>query len=430
MPLPFIAALDPLDVRHEALYMERIFRADDTRLHETQGRVVIHSAPCWYADEETGLLTPIDVSLKRCQDRTKRKPAVGTISNTLDFFAADDGDLLYTLKDHFVRLTAMTRGATSANYASAPASRKNTLTTRAMAGVTIVHKVLPGRVKETITLGSPGAFLAWAVESNLTPAYIDGALAWQSNGSTVLVFEAPVAWDSIGTPVPCWYDLSGDTLSIGLDDVDAVYPVTIDPTVTTDQGDATANRSTFEPDYGEHGETGYKSAYMKVTLPDLTDQTLTAATWSGYVSARHGGAQNTGDWFCDVVGAWSESTGYAALEALSFNAACGTASAVPDTGNWHELNIFGNASKGLSKAYTDSSTPDPATIKINSDQAVTPSDQTTIVAIGVTEGAGESGVTYAARTDGTNYWRVTLTYGAAGSGSAQFDHHYKMLRNQ
>ncbi|MBN2562703.1 MAG: FG-GAP repeat protein [Phycisphaerae bacterium] len=49
--------------------------------------------------------------------------------------------------------------------------------------------------------------------------------------------------DAAGTALPAWFDLSGECLSILVDDTDAVYPVTIDPLATSPDWTAESNQA-------------------------------------------------------------------------------------------------------------------------------------------------------------------------------------------
>jgi trimeric autotransporter adhesin len=75
--------------------------------------------------------------------------------------------------------------------------------------------------------------LAIALSGNLTPSVAPGAraLTLSKEGAVALRYAGLTAWDADRRELRAWLEVAGDQLRVQVDDVDARYPVTIDPYV-------------------------------------------------------------------------------------------------------------------------------------------------------------------------------------------------------
>lgn len=177
----------------------------------------------------------------------------------------------------------------------------------------------------------------------------------------------------------------------------------------TEQADALYDIAYGEDIGGVHDDI--EAAYMKVQLPDMTGKVPVGALWQAWCDYNSLPGTGVADSvYCDVAGnepggGWNESSSIAQLEAMTFNAAVASAQVAPNANNWHFINIWGDASKGCSKIYTDDlGAANPATVKFF--KAVTnPNDITH------PEPRIDSTVEYHSRSE-SNYWRVIVFWEA------------------
>lgn len=437
---PVVDRLDPLDTGDTRLYQAIVTPEDDPTLKPNQRRIISAASPIWYADPETNELQPIEIGIEARRDAERNEDALGVSANTFDFMVAEDGSAVYTLAGHKLRIWLHEQKADSTGERARDetAQRPTALLDEGggsiridgtMPGVTIRHVVGPGQVKEYVvieaapdTREAKSVRYSWGYESDLTPLLHDSGVRWSSADYTVFRFPAPTAWDAEDRPLSCRYELAVGAVSIVLDAgelANATYPITVDPTVTTDQGDATYNRSIGEQDYVP-GDL-WKRAFMLVALPDLTGfSSIDSALWKGRCQTDVGSGSGIAGVYCDVVGAWNESSTASTLLALSFNAATASAGVDADVsaGSWAEYDILGAAGvNGIAKVYGDDSSPEPATVMLLSDTDTFVDLISNIVRVGNTAespGNGE-GTLFYPRTDATNYWRVEITYTAGAS---------------
>ena len=72
------------------------------------------------------------------------------------------------------------------------------------------------------------------VEGAALDADPSGDAVWLTTDSgEALRYSGPLAWDANGTPLPALLEAEGDVLRVVVDDAGAVYPITVDPTLTT-----------------------------------------------------------------------------------------------------------------------------------------------------------------------------------------------------
>lgn len=180
-------------------------------------------------------------------------------------------------------------------------------------------------------------------------------------------------------------------------------------TYTTIQSECLYNRSTYL-ELGLFDD--FHDAVIAFNLPDLSGYTITAAELHANVSTHT--ATATVDAYCDVVGAWNESSSVGTISALSFNGLVDS-QGVTGTG-WYVWNILGDATKGIAKVYADDPTAaSNVTVKlrINPYYDATAADS---VATSIQTGMGlVSRITFDPRTD-ANFPYIVITYSATTNG--------------
>ena len=118
-----------------------------------------------------------------------------------------------------------------------------------------------------------------------------------SDGATNIRYDRLKVWDSTGRVLPAEMTLSGDRLALQVNDTDAVYPVTIDPTFAQ-QAYLKASNSEELDSFGRaiavSGNTVVVGALVESSDPSLGNQTNNDAFASGaaYVFVRDG----AGNW--------------------------------------------------------------------------------------------------------------------------------------
>jgi len=190
---------------------------------------------------------------------------------------------------------------------------------------------------------------------------------------------------------------------------------------TTNQAACTANRSIGEDDYNAANKVAFETAFAKITLPDLTGSTLTEAVLKVRLASGFGqGSTVNCSAYAKVCStAWDESSNLATLASVEaeFNAVddlLATTSISEISGTEFTFDIFGNAGKGLSQAYTADPSPSPVTVMLKMDGISVTSDT---VRTEFTLGDEAHTDTYRAfypRSDATYYPRITLTSASSG----------------
>jgi len=434
--VPLVVQLEPLDTSAPELYIEKQTAAHDPALQPGQVRVTVSSVPVWYADETTRELKRVAIDLQPAVDAERQEIGYSAGANTIRFLINAGGETVYSLAGYKLRMWLSEQGSDAATelVSAKPvdAIRPSRMTVEAkelisldgiLPGVRIEHSIEPGRVKEYLTIATApetkdqaAIRYVWRYESNLNPVINGAGIDWRDGDRTVFQSPGPQAWDAKGTALHAFYELALSQIAIVLDAAamgSAVYPVTIDPTVTTVQSDATANRS-----IGDATGPDRNHAFAKITLPDLTGlfSSIDSATFKA--TTLSGAGTVAADVRCDVVGAWDETSLAATLAALSFNAV--TASAVsisitPSvTTNFTVLGAIGT--NGIRKIYTDDPSPSPATVKLSWTAGNATNDyEATEFWLGMISGTKAR---FYDRTDATYYWRLEIVYTAAGGGAS------------
>lgn len=372
-------------------------------------RARVHTRPKYYADS-SGILLPIDSAFVVKTDRND------CTANTFEITVQNNGTTRAELGKYYLEYTPIKKqgGAAKPPIVITDAGKSDTIrhgTAWEDADVEVQFQNLPGTLKETIIVAkrpaAPSAFL-YAYNSNLTPTLEGGRIVWRDGGLVVFRNDELVVVDADEKNGPAHYSLDSDsaTLEIVPDFgwmQQAAYPVSIDPTTTTEQAGCTANVSLRDIVHdGEDDE--YERAYIRFALPELDIDTMSAATL--YLYQQTGNAGFTVTVYCSNTASWTEATGYATIDALSFDASTGSTYISSATG-WKTWNVLGaTATNGLMKVYEDSTTPGYCTVKLQKTASAVEASSAVVVlginAISVT--------TFYPRTNATYYPYLEFTY--------------------
>jgi len=269
--------------------------------------------------------------------------------------------------------------------------------------------------KDVIPLGATRAVISWNCQYQNMTARIDGNRV-VFEGQNYLLFVLPPATITDGTGKtyePITYALQGNELTLALDitSISAMpLPIVIDPTVTTAQADCTANR-TSRNSSGAPAEILNRRAYIKFALPDLTGFTsIDTATLKLYMYYTGDSSLSSVNTYCDITGAWDETSTYTTLDALTFNAATATNLTITTTAEWKNFDILGATGvNGIRKIYGDDPSPTPCTAKLST--TGTSTSATTSIEIGDDDGLWNLKKFYT-RTNATYYPRIEIVYTA------------------
>jgi RHS repeat-associated protein len=119
-----------------------------------------------------------------------------------------------------------------------------------------------------------------------------GGVQIVKEGATLATIPAPSAWDAAGTSVPVSMDVSGDVLTLSVDDRSGEYqwPIAVDPTVVDKES------ASGYPLWGFYNAGG--PVFKKITpeFPGLADeveesQTITAGEWAYFYYETQGQSQ-------------------------------------------------------------------------------------------------------------------------------------------
>lgn len=139
------------------------------------------------------------------------------------------------------------------------------------------------------------------------------------------------------------------------------------PTLVTGQSACVANLTNDE------GLAEYSDAFIRFQLPEIADiLSVTSATFTvrcSYVMSDDDGIVVAAV-ECDNVGAWDETSSDTVLNALSFNGSLDSQS-VTSIGTLN-FDITGDATKGMTKIYADSTNPGYCTVKFTNDEQTGP----------------------------------------------------------
>lgn len=397
-----------------ALYMEKI------DLGNGQFQVRSAAAPIWYPDHQTGELKRIDTATREVIEPGDTRK-----------FVADKNIIQYEHKEGnstFRHGAYILKTQLQALRSEGSVKKSATKVTTNGDGIRYESEVRPGSVKENIILErmpeNPTVLFDFDVSAGatITPQDAAGDLIWVNNGGQI-VFRmlAPYVFDANGEELQSSYILNKDSYGIVVSPKaleGATFPVTVDPTVSTNQAAQTSYRYTYE-ELGSNDD--HESSYLEFTLPDLTGETITAATCT-LTNTDTGSAINPVSIYCDDQADWSNATGQATLDAFSFGATTDSVN-FEGTAGTETFSVFGAAGvNGLAKIYGLDASPDPCTIKIfDPNMGATTDSVSTGIRIGT--GSGSS-IIFLNGSDATNYPYITITYGSAppahvprGSGS-------------
>lgn len=282
-------------------------------------------------------------------------------------------------------------------------------------------EIQPGMVKENIVLSSvpdPALVNTEAVlfvfqtdtslGATLTASIENSELVWKNNsGNVVFRFLKPYVFDAQEREITSRYLLRGSFYAVAMPARqvrEATYPITIDPTTSTNQAAQTSYRSTYE-ELGSADD--HEAMYLEFTLPDLTGETITAATCT-LTNTDTGSSINPVLIYCDDQVDWSNATGQATLDGFTFGAQTDSVTFEGTAGS-ETFSVYGSASEGLLKIYTADGSPDPCTVKvIDSSMGATTDSVTTALRIG--SGSSQS-IVFINGSDATSYPYLTITYG-------------------
>jgi PKD repeat protein len=412
--IPLVDRVDVLDTQNPALHFRMRLPgselAGDPVLEADQRLVEAFPHPVFYAEEaDNGQLLPVVIDLSE-EVQADGSTVWREDRNTLKFRGDSEGRQFYRLGQYRLRFAplgvlsentdlAVLRQRLATRPASVTRNRADRLTQLGVFGADIdfEHVAAPGQVKEFATLLSQPDYpedaawwmLAYRWASNeLNPVLVDGAVHWQNDaGTTILRFPPPVVWDDEGAPLRSAYRIRNNLVGVVIPTADldaAVYPVVIDPTVTTGQADTSANTGIY---FVDHGDDIYTDMFARIALPDLTGvSSIDGASFYAKIQTTQGGNISTVA-YCEDKGAWTEATGHSTLNAFSFSASTDSQT-LSATSGWVSWNILGTTTTtGMAKIYTDDDSPEPCTVK-TTDTAETdsPDGKTTGLQLGDTDG--------------------------------------------
>lgn len=418
---------------NDAALFQQVFRSTDAgheHLRADQTTIECASRPFWYADPGADLqLKPIQI------DTTETVDASDTWleekRNTVQFRLGRKGAQVYTFGPHFLRLRF-------SRYCGEPVPAPMQTRRTDAAGIeqdypdenlSIRQTIQPGKIKEDIYIASaPAEFqdsylrLVWRYSTaSLIPTLENDAILWRDRkGELIFILEPPTARDANGKRMEVVYRLNKVKSFVAVD-IHASelqgkqWPITIDPSVTTDQSDVTANRSIEEDDGNENFEDVYSTAFVLIALPDLTGfSSIDVGTFQAEVLTYNAGTSplNNIDTWCDITSAWSESSSRAVLNALTgFTSITDSGDTINSTGT-KTYNVLGAVGvNGLRKIYGDDASPAACTVKLDWDQiGYTEDNAQTVFKLGEETGIDDSEAIFAPRTDATNYQRIAITY--------------------
>jgi len=384
-----------------------------------RGVVRCHTRPVYYRDAE-GKRQPINMALV-----DKGAQGVECLANSVGFVARPDGKTTeYRVGKNTITMVLQNKGRQGAASAKARGAGSVEFA-GVLDGVTIAHEMDYGRVKEFVVLDTAprtgyakSYTLTWAwAADGLTPELDEGgAILWRdADGDVPVRCPAPTAWDANGKPIQADYALTGNRLSIEVPSArlaEAAYPVTIDPTVETD--DATLGCAIYEDDDDDY----IYSALIKIPLPDLTGfEEITTATLN-FWTVR---SVNWGigvDLYCEVK-SWTGSENASTLAAL-FNGETRTAEITSTLGSqYNQHNVVGGVGYGIIGIYDADASPDPCTVFIDYDDGGNKTDGKQGPSISVYVGDEASNNETQIYTTATHPAYIEIEYTGGGGGETR-----------
>jgi hypothetical protein len=436
--------LTELDVNDKSLYIEPV----------KKGKVRVHSRRRFYVDA-TGDRKTIDPSIY--ENQRSGEFSFHNDTNTIKTEVRSEGEVWIRLKGYSVRVRLESEqaesdlGAVQDSTAAVkpktenPEPNKVKVTDAVGSNLEFDYEVQPGGLKETITVHAKpklGTSKTWAIvwdwaAEGLTPA-ISGdrqRIEWKdTRGETRLVFRSLNVWDAEDATIVAQYRIDGRKIAVVLSSRDmdkATYPVTIDPTYTTDDTEATDSLRITEANYNPG--RGYYRGFVKFTLPDLSGSTVTGATFN-YYAYYSVGTPPTWDVYCAVPSqAWTSSSGVSTMGTVAGQMGAITDADETRSGTgWTQSDVSGSVGNdGLVDIYNSDSSPDPCTVMIEwnsfSDGTPVPDDSDSGAFV-----IGEINDRFSFRgyDDATNYPYLEIDYTSGGGVTVPvMFHHYNTLRS-
>lgn len=438
----FLPQVQPDDLDATALYTEVVtpitVRRGEAPMKPDEQRIVVHARPVWRLDDD-GKLAPISTAIESGIEALKS--VWRNDGNTVRFRVTEDGVCIYRAGSHELRVRpakvqAEATDATSLAEAEQVKPTDNSaesdrvIQIGSFAGVRFEHIVEPGAVKEIAWLDTMPAgvatarfyILAYQWQSDtLSPAIVGGEVLWKSkDGDTILRWPAPVVTDAKGKELRASYRTRvalPNIVGIQVNATDlraATYPVAIDPTTTTALGDSLAGRS-----IRTSSTLKYKSMFVKINLPDMTGNTVTDAEWQLVATDVVNMTSNVNVYARATAetGAWDTSSTYTTLDALSLGTAVASSASISSGAGTKTINIFGDATKGVSKFYADHPTGGAITLALSwTGYSGTLNSANASMKIGDGD-VSDPYAAFAFYNNATNYPRITITYTTSGGSS-------------
>jgi hypothetical protein len=433
--LPTVAADD---VDNPALYQKVVtpitVRQGEAPIAPDAKRVVIHARPVWRVADD-GALAPVSTAVESGIENLKAVWRAD--ANTVRFRVTEDGVCIYRAGQHVLRVRparVQSEATDGSDLATADQVKPTDTTAQAdrvvqagsFSGVRFEHIVEPGAVKEIAWLDSMPTSIEtarWFVlayswtSATLTPGVEGEEVLWKTaEGKTVLRWPAPIVTDATGKELRAQYRIrpaNPDRIVVLVNAGDlraATYPVGIDPTTTTVTGDNLANRSIRT----DIASSQFKAMYYKLTMPTMSGNVVTDVTVD-FNAVINSGPMNNLDIYARATadtGAWDDTTGYAALDALTMGTAVSTGNTLAAGTGWKTLNVFGDSTKGASKFYTDNPGGGSMTICLKW-SAWSGSIISAVTLLSIGDGDLETRYAdFSTRASGASFPRVTVTYTA------------------
>lgn len=364
-----LGQFDTFDAIQDNIKATKAYRDDGD--HWTQhvscirpGSIRCYSRPVWYVGEDgERYRIDKDVSLDgedwRCD------------TNSIQFRLTASGQTWYRTGQYGVRLSlresASIAGGSQVETvpAAIPTIAKSghglLSVTGALPDATIVYMVLPGVVKEAVVLEKKPKNLTgdsyvivwdWVAEG-LTPIADGDEIDWATaESATPMRFAPPHVVDVDGAVIPSTIEIDGQAIVLSIPAgalKDAKYPVTIDPTATTDDADH-SNGVAIGQD--TDGDVWWGKSMGRIVLPDLTGFTTIDSASLYLYGLNAATSALTFDVHFDIIGSWASSDSIATLNALTWNAATDD-----DNGNgivlgWAAYDILGSVGmNGIAEIY-------------------------------------------------------------------------------
>jgi hypothetical protein len=421
----------PGEYKDKELFFERITPSEDPSIPAGHGRVIAHSRVAFYVDSEG---TKKRIALDFAETLSNNKQTFACDTNTLKskvdadgwiFAECVDGYLSYRLCEKETAKPGLPGVALKRLPAKALSAftREGRKVTTGHGDISITTKSLPGELKDTVVISKLPAKtdleepfgVVFEYASDLVPRISNAEVLWATDTLDVLKWKAPSGWDANNVPVPLEYSVDAANSEITLSTTAPVgeyeLPLYFDPTTTTAQVDATANRSVYQGLFPDD-ESFYTYAFIKITAPAIPGA-VTGATLDVVATVSGGtvGFIISGD----TGLTWDETSTAATLKALDPTVGIATTSESSSGSKSYDITAF------ATDAYAGG-TPSPFTFEFRATDPSPSPPSDNLASTSLTLGEDGTG-TYAKmgianRSDATDYPRVVLNYSAVGTITA------------